>query len=261
MSASCATIDPVFSTDTGVELGPQPKAAFLAQTDRESLVRGLSSPRFPLNGAARLQVGTVVAHQVGEAAVKPIGKIEFDLAGPGAKIAATVVLSEETARSLDPATQDGVTAVLTSALARATDVYLVSVLTAGTPTGSATVADLFAAIEAPRRPVLIGGFDTVLALAAGTVRDLQGLGVQIMTSPAAAGLLIAVDAAGVLISDGDVVVETARHADVLLDDGAGSPSGTTVVSLWQQNLAALRAERWLRVAVRSESVAWATVTP
>ena len=93
---------------------------------------------------------------------------------------------------------------------------------------------------------------------APTLADLRALGVGILATPAAAGLLIVVDASGVLVGDGGATVATARHASMTLDDGSGGTPGPTV-NLWQANLACLRAERWFQIALRPDAVAWATV--
>jgi hypothetical protein len=101
---------------------------------------------------------------------------------------------------------------------------------------------------------LIGGLDVLLPLAA-QLDGLRSLGIGIVSTPAAAGKLIALDAAGLLVSDDGGSISVAQHADVLLDDGQGSPS-TTVVSLWHKNLAALRSERFFKFAVRADAAAW-----
>ena len=79
---------------------------------------------------------------------------------------------------------------------------------------------------------MIGGYDALLAITPGTLGELRDLGIQVLPSPAAAGLLVAVDAAGLLISDDDIRVDIARHASLLLDDG-GTPAGTTTLNLFQ----------------------------
>lgn len=252
-------VDVISTSDTNVALLPL-GAAFLGLVDRESVLGRLAgATRIPLTAAARLQVAELVAATVAEGAVKPVSHLGFEAAGEPTKVAAQVVISAEALRAIDPATQDGIRQVLVSACAAATDVALVTVLTSGTSAGSASLSDLFALVSggAPRTPIVIAGLDVVLAWTPGTVRDLQALGVTILTTPAAAGVVIALDGAGLLISDGGVDVATARHAELLMDDG-GSPAGTTTLSLWQRNLACLRAERFLRLTVRSGAVAWAS---
>ncbi len=255
-----SSVDPMLTTDTAVSLGPL-QAAFVGLVDAESVLGRLDGAvRIPLGAAARLQVGTITAAAVAELASKPVMALAFTTAGPGSKVEASIVISSEALRALDAGTQSGITQVLVSACAAAVDRALVAVLTAGSPAGSATPGALLAAVSGgqPRRPYLLGGFDTLLGLDAGTLRDLRELGVGILPTAAASGLLIALDASGLLVSDGPVLVETARHADVLLDDGTGSPAGTSVVSLWQQNLVSVRCERWLRLALRDGAAAYSS---
>jgi hypothetical protein len=107
----------------------------------------------------------------------------------------------------------------------------------------------------PRQPALIGGFAELLALDAGTIRDLQALGVLVLASNAAGGLLIALDQPGLLIAADEIRVDVARHADVLLDD-LNPPGGAPTINLWQTNAIGLRCERLLKIGVRPDAVAW-----
>ena len=254
-------VDPVLSSDTGVTV-PALDAGFIGQESRQSVLGkllGLGAQSFTLGRAMRLQVGRLTAATVEEGATKPVGRIDFELAGAPTKVAAAIVVSQEAVQSFGAATSDGITNALISASAAAVDVALVQVLTAGSPVGSASVADVFAACAdgAPSRPVLISSLGTMLALPTGTIRDLQAMGVAVVTTPAAQGWLIGLDASGLAISDAGVSVQTAMHADILMDDG-GSPPSSTVVSLWQLNLACLRAERFIRLALRQGACAFAS---
>jgi hypothetical protein len=123
-------------------------------------------------------------------------------------------------------------------------------LSAGTLVATATPAALLAAISGgnPRKPYIIGGFDMLAALDGGLVRDLQALGVDVLASGSAAGQLFAVDAAGLLVEDGGVVVEVARDGSMLING--------VLTNLWQFNLAAIRAERLLRFTVRDGAAAY-----
>ena len=127
---------------------------------------------------------------------------------------------------------------------------MLTALATGTLVGTVTPAALLAAISngAPRRPFLIGGYDTLLALDAGTVRDLAALNLGVLPSGAAAGQLFAVDAAGVLVEDGGIIVQTARDATMTING--------TATNLWAANLACVRAERLLRISVRAGAAAY-----
>jgi hypothetical protein len=254
-------VDYVSGADPGVAIGTL-DAAFVGMVEARSVLGPLlelGAVAFPLNGAARLQVGEVLGAEVPEGAAKPVTRIDFELAGLPKKTVAQIVVSSEAMLAIDQATQTGIRDVLVAAVARATDRVVVNALTANAPISNATVADLFAAISggAPAAPVLLGGLDTLLALPPGHVSDFEAMGIATIATPAASGKLIAVDATGVLIGDGGLELATARDANLVMDDGAAPPS-STVVSLWQQNLTALRAERFLRVAVRAGASAWTT---
>ena len=58
----------------------------------------------------------------------------------------------------------------------------------------------------------------------------------------AAGRVVLADASQIATSDGGIVLDSASHASVQLND---APSGAAGVSLWQNNLLGLRAERYL----------------
>jgi hypothetical protein len=227
-------------------------AAFLAVVDQRSILGALpGAVRVPLNTTARLQVGELAGGVVAEGDVLTNGTLSFDEGGAPLKIVNQVVVSSEFALAVDPATQDALTNILAASAAKATDVQVIAALTAGSPAASADPGVLLAALGRPSAPVLVGGYDALLGLDPGRVRDLQALGVSVIPCAAAAGVLIALDQAGLLISAGGIEVATARHASVTLD-------GTTQ-SLWQRSLIALRGLRMLRLAVRAGAVAFASV--
>ncbi|HEY0876471.1 MAG TPA: hypothetical protein VGD94_23560, partial [Vicinamibacterales bacterium] len=97
-----------------------------------------------------------------------------------------------------------------------------------------------------------------LAPLAGSLRDLQALGVQIIVVPSAVGFLYAVDAARIAVALSLPIVETAREAIVVMDDG-GSPTVTTTLNLFQQNAAAIRSELFARFAIAPGAVAYGTL--
>lgn len=240
---------------------PAPASAALAAMVNAEDVAGrlVGAIRVPLTMPGRLQAGTITTGEVGEGAVAPISVLTFTGAAKPAKVEAIVVVTNEALRAVDTTTQNAILDILVAAAVAASDRALVDILTAGTSTGTATPSALFEALDKPAKPYLIAGLGDLLALPAGTIRDLQAIGIGILTSPAAAGMLIAVDAAGVLIADSGVEVRTARHATVSIDLTGGSPANPVPVSLWQNDLTALGALRYVRVSVRSGSVAFASV--
>lgn len=75
------------------------------------------------------------------------------------------------------------------------------------------------------------------------------MGIPVIRSTNSPAQITLVDAADILLADdGEVSIGLSQQATITLDDGV-SPASTTMMSLWQNNLVALRAERaisWLR---------------
>jgi hypothetical protein len=234
-------------------------AAFLAHTDRQSILGQIpGAMRLPLTAIARTTIGTLEAEETDEGATKAVAYLSFNSINPPLrKVQAGVVVSEDFFRATDRATVDGLRDLLTAATAEKTDAALVEVLTAGGAAGASTPAELVGLLSdgAPREPVLIGSLSDLLSLPDATLNAFDRLGIRLLPTPAAAGKLIALDGPGLLVSDAGVEVATATHATL---DLPGSPEGSTV-SLWQANLACLRAERFLRLAVRAGAAAWIAV--
>lgn len=253
-----AAVDPVTSDDAALQGFSPFGTAFVGEVDVIALPGRLpAAVRMPIGPAGgRLLLGTVEASSPEEGVAKPVGTIDFDVSGPPSKAVATIVISAEAARSTDGAIQAGIRAHLVSAAARQVDVLMVTALTAGSPAASTDPGVLLAAISGgqPQSPALIAGWDVILSWDAGTVRDLTALGVPVIPTGAAAGTAIAIDQSGLLLADAGAVIETARHANLAMSDAPGSDAPTT--SLWQKNLIALRAERWITIAIRAGAVAF-----
>lgn len=256
-----AAVDPLTSDNAGLAGGPL-EQAFMGAVDRASIMDALMSggavtmPVGP-TGAGRILLGTVSGSTPEEQAAKPVMTIDFNVSTAPQKAVAMIVTSAEAARSFDMATQDGIRAHLVSAAAAAVNTRLVAAFTSGTPESSAAVGALLAAVSngAPRRPAIIGGYAELLALDAGTLRDLDLLNVALLPCAEASGYLIAVDMSGLLLADAGAVVEVARHASLALDDtGAGEPT----FNLFQRNCIAIRAERWFTISLRPDAVAFAS---
>jgi len=256
-------------TDSGdVLAGTLPLVSgFLGEAAERSIRGRLDGPiRMDVRTAGRVQMGTVVGQQVGEGAPKPVVKLEFSAATAAPdKFSAEIVVSREAVQPLNAQALAGITTALVNATARADDDQFVAALltAAGAPESSDDIGTLLSAITGgrPSRPALISDWTGLLG-AAGSVQDLlalRELGVQVIVSPSASGSLIAVDAAGLMLSDLGAEITTALHALITLDDGTGGSPGTTVVSLWQMNLLALRAELWTKTTIRSGAVAYASL--
>lgn len=250
-----AAVAAMTSTDEAIALAPL-SSAFALQVDQRSLLGKLTgATEISLTAGIRLQTGILEANVLGETVLKPAGRLDFTLAdGPPDKAVAQLVGTAEFFRTVDQKTQAGIQSTLASACARALDVRIVSLLTAGAALPSSDIGALFAAISggAPANPFLIGGLDTLLPLA-DQIAGLQALGIAIVATPAAAGTLIALDAGAVLVADGGASVRTAAHASIALDVDAP----TTLTSLWQANLLALLGERFFRFVFKADAVAFA----
>jgi hypothetical protein len=247
----------------------QPLAtAFLAVTDRVSIISDLlaaGAVSIPLSTTVRLQIMNVTGKATGEGAVKAFGEMAFESpSDPPEKVVGQVAFSTELLRSLDATAQNAIRQALSSALAAAIDTKLVTYFTSGSPVSGTTVdtetiGELLGAISGgkPKAPVIIGAIDLLIG-AAGKIRDIKDLGVRFVTTPDAGSALIAVDAAAVLFADSGVELSASRSGSVVLDDGEGAPS-ETVVSLFQYDLVALKAERYLQIVARPDAFAHAAI--
>lgn len=253
---------------TSATFGGAPlSAAFVGQVDRESIVgRIVPGLRLPPLVPMRVQTLDIEASTVGEGNSKPIARPAFtvDPSTP-TKHVAMVVVSDDLLRAVDAVTLDSLHGMIVSATAAAVDTALVAAWTSGTPTAGstatlATIGALLNAISggAPRRPYVIGSFATLAPLA-DSIDGLGKLGVTVLTTPAAGSRLIAVDGAGLVLSDAGAEVIVGRHASVSVSDG-GSPEVFSTISLFQNNMSALRGERFLSVRGRANAFAFANIS-
>ena len=98
-----------------------------------------------------------------------------------------------------------------------------------------------------------GADDAVLLMTSGTKAQLVGtnggssvFGLPTVVSGALQGLVVILDPRGVVVADDGVDVETTRDASVELTDAPTAPTAaTTLVPLWQYNLAGIKVERFV----------------
>ena len=260
--ATKAAVTALSASDTAVALAPLTSALLELALTRSILGRLQGVTTFTLTEFLRMQTASIQGHVVSEAASKPVSTLAFTSAGPAFKAVAQVVGSLEFFRSLDAATQAAITRQLASAAAVALDTEVISALTtaAGAAEASADPGVLLAAIASgnPTTPTLIGDYKALAALAPD-LRDLRELGVQIVLSASAAGALFAVDASALAVALENPIVQTAKDALVVMDDG-GSPTVTTVLNLFQANAQAIRAEIWARLAIGAGAVSYGVVS-
>ena len=249
--------------------------------------------RIPLDSpAARVSTTVPTGYVVGEGSAKPVTRFAI---APGAldrrKAACVIVLTDELARSMSAAAQALLARELRKGVAAATDATFLAGITNGTTPVVATgdvfadVAALLAAIDSDSSSkfFLIVDSNTAKRLAAdGTTiggqahpgmtpngGTLAGVNVlvsdQIPVTGSPGAQIIMIDASGLAGDSGPVTLDQSREASLLMNDapvmsagGVGSPdtpTGASLVSLWQSNSRALRAERWFAFAkLRPDSV-------
>jgi HK97 family phage major capsid protein len=282
------------TTNSAALVQYRPAQEFLEFERAASIVgrlRATMSPAMFLTQLAR-EIAGAVSNWIAEGSVKPLSAFEFDtLAIPPYKVATTVVVSKELLQFSKPSMQT----ILGRSLPRANAAFLdrqfldptVALVVSEHPAaitngaaeqvssgGSAAqiLSDLQAMIAA------LGSFEspffimrpTTAAYIASTSPTLFPLlratpdggilcGCPVLNSMNSPQQITLLDAADIQYADDDQVsLDVAQHADILMDDGVREAT-TTVVSLFQRNLTAVRSERtvsWLRS--HSDSVVFMT---
>lgn len=241
--------------------------------------------RVPFNIKMPLQDAGSSVNWVGEGAVKPVSKLNFDTVTLRfAKAAGIVVLTDELVRFSNPSAEALVRADLAAAIAQFLDEQFVDpTVTAVTNVSPASVTNgaahsgasgtTAAAVRTDFKTLLTallnaniapsGGtwiMQPVLAVSLGLMLNALAqpefpsinadggtfLGYQVVTSNSVpSGVIVFLKPSEIMLADdGQVVIDASREASLVMDDGA-SPVGTTLVSLWQRNMVALRAERFI----------------
>jgi len=239
----------------------------------------------PFNTKVPRQTAGATAGWIGEGAPKPVSKLSFDQVSlTPCKVAVIVVYSEELLRVSRPNVETVAQADLVQACATAIDAALIDsaaavagVRPAGlangvTPiaAGGSTAAQIDAALKQALAAMLaqnipIQGVSVLMnpvdAIGLGMIRTTSGdlvyptvsagtlYGMSIVRSASiAAGTLMVIAAPQILVADAGVLVDSSREASLQLDSAPANPP-TPLVSLWQQDLAALRVERiinWMK---------------
>lgn len=228
--------------------------------------------RVPLKTKIVVFTTALSGSAVGEGTVKPVS--QATLTAPAVeprKAACIVVMSDELLRLGSPPAVQLFNAELKQGVVRATDTVFVGSLIAGTtPTASAgssaanvitDIGTLLGALSmgAESKPFIImnqptaRGLTLKLSATGDTAFPDMGLfggeivnGLPVLVSDQCpADFVLAVDAASVIGDSDTVVVDASRYSTVDMGGPPDSPpsAGTNVLSLWQQNLSGLRAER------------------
>ena len=216
-----------------------------------------------------------VGSSVGEGATKTISSLSLSSSGlTERKAAATIIVSDELARHGGAEAAELFAAELRSAVAKVTDEVFVSVIVAGlspiVSSGSSVsnnkqdVASALAAIQGDSQSkyYLLLAPNVAKAWAGKTTAggddafpDLGPNGGQIggaeviVSDAVAATQMFALDAAQLIGWAGSIGFDETHQATLQLNTSPDSPptGGTTLTSLWQQNMKGIRVERWLGV--------------
>jgi HK97 family phage major capsid protein len=268
-------------------------SAFLELVRPATIVdRLVGTMRAPMNVNLPVQTADDLptADWVGESMPMPVAKFSFDTEPlPAAKIGIIVPFSRELAEQ--PSAQNILERVTVGALARGTDnafldparapvanVNPASITYGATvvpSTGSsaaaveADVADLLAAVSdgAPAKPYVVTSQHAALRLA--TLRTADGtrvfpnlgllggdiFGVPLLVSASAESHLIAIDAAGIVVADAGVELDSSQNVALQMNDGP-SPGPNSLVSLYQAGAVAIRAVRWISWERGADAVAY-----
>jgi HK97 family phage major capsid protein/HK97 family phage prohead protease len=246
--------------------------------------------RVPFNVRLPLQDAGSSAQWVGEGLVKPLSKLNFDtITFRFAKAAGIVVLTDELVRFSNPSAEALVRQDLANAVAQFLDQQFINPAVFAVPNVS-PAAITNAATTTAATGTTAANFRTDFALImvvmvnanippSGSVwvmRPTQAVALQMMTNVIGQPEFPDINADGgtllgyqvipsnsspaaqvtffkpgeiLLADDGGITLDASREASITMDDG-GSPATATVVSMWQHNMVALRAERYINWARR-----------
>jgi HK97 family phage major capsid protein/HK97 family phage prohead protease len=244
--------------------------------------------RVPFNTKVPSQTAGGTYGWVGEAKPKPVTKLAFSAETLGVtKAAGIIVLTEELVRLSNPSAENLVRADMIAGIAQFLDAQFIdpaiaavagvnpASITNGAATAVATanpLADIMTLLNHfATNNIPIAGVTFIMseanALALSFYSNSDGTpmfpgvgvgggsyrGINIVTSQAAGGNVIAVQPSLILYADdGGVTIDVSREASLQMDSAPMSPvdATTVLVSLWQHNMVGLRAERfvnWKRV--------------
>lgn len=240
--------------------------------------------KVPFNTAVPIQTGGGTYKWVGQAKSKPVGKLQFGSASLGmSKAAGIIVLTDELIRSSSPSAEDIVRRDMVAGIAQFLDqqftdpavAEVANVSPASITNGAGTTASL----DDPKKDLAaligyftsnnipIGGLTVIMssnnAYAMGATVNAMGQtvfpnvgvnggsanGINIVASNVVGDKVIALAPEYILYADdGGVSIDTSREATLQMNDAPVNPAdpATTVwTNLFQDNLTALRAERYI----------------
>jgi hypothetical protein len=263
-----AAVPPAMTTSPGWAGALLPPSAdpILAVVQKQTLPGRLALRKVDFNIPAPVQSSLGTYYWVQQGKPKPATQIDFtSVTNPPGKIGGIVPVSRELVKFVAAGGGEGVlqSAItggliafvdkqfLDPAIALVVNDHPASITNGVTPitaTGT-TLADkarevlaaLFAARPQTQRPVLIGTAGALLGLG-DLDAALRLANVSVFPSPAAGSLLIAADAAGIIVSDGGLELDVSEEATVLMDTAPVEDALAIPRSFWQTNLVGFRAE-------------------
>ena len=264
--------------------------AFLALLRPRCIVDQVAGVRTPMNVAISADSLDDDARFsfVEEGAPKPVTAFSFERVNlPSTKIAGVIVVSDEAAKSrtgqtilegrLLRALQRGCDyEFLTPSESVATGVqpgaitYGATEIASSGSSAAAVESDLGEVVLAvsqgkPVSPFIVASPEAIIFLASlrssgSAVFPNAALvggsiwGIPLLSSTEAGPYVVCIDGAGVAVADGGIVISPSRQGAIQMSDAPSSPN--SLVSLWQNNLIGLRAERWVSWAKRADAVAF-----
>ena len=274
-----STNDPAFAAANLVGV----QASFIESLTRvsafDAMLQG-GMRRAPLRQRLVSVTNAATGASPGEGAAKPLSTLTLGATGiERRKATAMIALTEDALRAGGAAVENFLLAELRRAVSRATNSTFLTLLAAAAAPGSPslTSTDFATDVQAMLQLIDIGETSKLFLIAEPKpvaavrfARALVGGGfgdISLLASDALpSGTALLVDADAVVGSSEAITVDSARHASLLMDNaptmssgGIGSPdapTGASLVSLFQTNSVALRAERyWGAAVVGTDAVA------
>lgn len=258
---------------------PSLLAAFLPLVKAASIIGKVPFTAAPFNVKIAKQTAGASTAWVGEQIAKPVSKLGFgNVTLPWSKSSSIVVVTGELMRLGAPGSEQLIATTMRDEIVLFTDRELLGtaaavagvrpagILNGVTPiTATANlatdlgtlVAAFFAARPSPFAPwfVLSPGVAAKIAgLTIGRDVTVNGgtlLGLPVAVSAGAGANAIIVDAPAIYLADGGIDLDVSDQADLQMSDAPDTPAtaASVVVSLWQQNLAGIKAERFVHWVV------------
>jgi hypothetical protein len=282
-----AAVAPGNTTDAtwASPLIPQPLAEpFLALARAASLLGRIPGLRLVPFGA-RMPIETQGASfaWVGEGVPKPVSKMAFNtgVTLTAAKASGIIIVTMELARLTKEGTEDALRDELIGGLTEFVDKAFLDPTSAAVPgvkPGSITngTTPVAGTGDLPKDvTALLNAFyaanpsaaEAVLITSPGLNAQLVGVqgrapfGITIVTSPAAAGIVVALDPRRVFVADAGADFSTSQYASIEMVDTTTNPpvAATVMRSLYQENEVGYKVERFINWQAVTGSVKYLTV--